>query len=77
MKKIYEVIYLKNEETKSGLFIGETVQKIKKEILSKGDTTILAYVNRTPKIDTLKLQDILKANNYSDIEISFILSNLI
>ena len=77
MKKIYEVIYLKNEETKSGLFIGETVQKIKKEILSQGDTTILAYVNRTPKIDILKLQDILKANNYRDIEISFILSNLI
>lgn len=77
MKKIYEVIYLKNEETKSGLFIGETVQKIKKEILSQGDTNILAYVNRTPKIDILRLQDILKANNYSDIEISFILSNLI
>lgn len=77
MKKIYEVIYLKNEETKTGLFIGESLQKIKKEIMSQGDTSILAYVNRTPYIDILKLQEILKENNYSNIEMSFILSNLI
>ena len=77
MKKIYEVIYLKNEETKSGLFTGESLRKIKKEIMSQGDTTILAYVNRTPKIDILKLQEILKENNYSDIEMTFILANLI
>lgn len=72
--KIYEVIYLENNEVKTQLFNGSSIREVKNKLTE--NQTFLNVIDRTPKIDVERLKTVLDEADYNATEIEFIIENI-